>query len=248
MLFDILQNGLYTTKIAPGAETVPVYFLLFILLIPYLLGSLNSAVMVSRLLYHEDIRAKGSGNAGLTNVFRVYGKRAALFTLLGDILKTVLSIGLTVLFFGIHYRAGLSYSPLCYIAGFACVIGHIKPAYYRFRGGKGVLTSATAILLLAPPVFLVAFAVFAIVVFFTKYISLGSIISAAALPLLFQGYMQAFIYSGDEQHFFEGGIVLFVLLYSITVILCHRANIGRLLRHEENKFSFHREKSGDSHK
>ena len=127
MFFEILQNGLYTTKIAPGAETVPFYFLLFILLVPYLLGSLNSAVMVSQLLYHEDIRTKGSGNAGLTNVFRIYGKRAALLTLLGDILKTVLAIGLTVLFFGIRYRAGLSYSPFCYLAGLACVIGHIKP-------------------------------------------------------------------------------------------------------------------------
>ena len=92
MFAEILQKGLYAVKIVPGAETLPYWLLGLLLAAAYLLGSVNSAVLVSHLFYREDIRTKGSGNAGLTNMYRIYGKRAAAFTLLGDILKTVLAI------------------------------------------------------------------------------------------------------------------------------------------------------------
>jgi len=240
MFAEIMQKGLYATKIVPGAESVPIIGVILLVIGAYLLGSLNSAVIVSRLLFGEDIRRKGSGNAGLTNMFRIYGKKAALFTLIGDILKAVVAVFLAALFFGFSYRAALSFSPACYIAGLACIIGHIKPIFYGFRGGKGVLSSATVILMLCPPVFLSLIAIFVLIVWATRYISLGSIVSAAALPLLLQGYMQAFIFTGDPDAFFEGGIVLFGLAFALIVIICHRANIKRLWHHEENKFSFHR--------
>ena len=229
MFAEILQKGLYATKIAPGTDSIPVLGLVILVIGSYLLGSLNSAVIVSRLLYREDVRTKGSGNAGLTNMYRNYGKIGALFTLLGDLLKTVLAVGLTGLFFGFYYRTALSFSPACYIA-----------AFYGFRGGKGMLCASVAILMLAPPVFGFLFVAFVVIVAMTKYISLGSILTAGFLPLALQGYMQAFLYSGEEEGFFEGGIVLFGFVFAVIIILCHRANIGRLWRHEENRFSFHR--------
>ncbi len=243
MLAEILQKGLYSTKIVPGAQALPYWLLGLILLAAYLLGSLNSAVLVSRLIYREDIRTKGSGNAGLTNMYRIYGKRAAAFTLLGDILKTALSILVAGLLCGFGYRLALSFSPACYLAAIFCVIGHIKPVFYGFRGGKGVLCTAVSILILCPPVFLVLLIAFILIVWFTKYISLGSIVVAALLPIALQGYMQAFIFTEDPDAFFEGGIVLLGLVFTLIVIICHRANIGRLWRHEENKFSFHSSKS-----
>ena len=246
MFTEILQKGLYATKFVPGAEAIPYWLLGLILIAAYLLGSVNSAVLVSRLFYHEDIRTKGSGNAGLTNMYRIYGKRAAAFTLLGDILKTVLAVLFAGLFCGFGYRMALSFSPACYLAAILCVIGHIKPIYYGFRGGKGVLCTSVAVLTLCPPVFLVLLAAFILIVWMTKYISLGSIVVAALLPITLQGYMQAFIFTGDADAFFEGGIVLFGFVFTLIVILCHRANIGRLWRHEENKFSFHSSKDKDA--
>ena len=234
---DLLQYGIYSTYIAPGSDELPIVGLLLVILISYLLGSINSAVLVSRLLFRDDVRKYGSGNAGLTNMLRTFGKRAAALTLLGDILKTVLAILLTGLFLGFRYRMALSFSPLCYIAGLSCIIGHIKPIFYGFRGGKGVLCASTAILMLAPPVFLVLFLAFVLIVWMTRYISLGSIVSAALLPITLQGYMQAFIFTGDEQGFFDGGIVLFGFAFTVIIIICHRANIKRLWNHEENKFS-----------
>ena len=239
-MLQTLQYGLYTTVISPGAEKIPYLYIIILAVVSYLLGSLNSAVLVSRLLYRQDIRKLGSGNAGLTNMFRVYGKNAALLTLFGDILKTAIAILLAGLFFGFGYIMALSFSPACYIAGLLCVIGHIKPIFYGFRGGKGVLSSATVILMLCPPVFLALITIFVLIVWATRYISLGSIVSAAALPLRLQGYMQAFIFTGDPEAFFDGGIVLFGLAFALIVVICHRANIKRLWHHEENKFSFHR--------
>lgn len=238
-MLNMLQNGLYTTVISPGANEIPLPFLLLFLIMGYLLGSINSAVLFSRLLYREDIRKKGSCNAGLTNMLRVYGKSAAILTLIGDILKTVIAILLTGLFFGFYYRTALSFSPLCYLVAIACVIGHIKPIYYGFRGGKGVLTAATAMLILCPPIALALIAIFVLLVATTKYVSLGSIVSAASLPLLLQGYMQAFVYKGEEEAFFEGGIVLFGLILGLIIVICHRQNIVRLWNHKENKLSFH---------
>ena len=248
MFTEILQYGLYAVKFNPGAESIPYYLVAILAVLGYLLGSINSAVLVSRTLYREDIRTKGSGNAGLTNMFRIYGKKAAGLTLLGDILKTVLAIVIAGLFCGFRYRAALSFSPMCWIAALACVIGHIKPVFHHFRGGKGVLCAATAILFLASPVFLVLFIAFILIVWATRYISLGSITVGAFLPLALQGYMQAFIFSGDEKNFFDGGIVIFGVLFGLLIVICHRKNIGRLWRREENKFSFHRTKDASDGK
>ena len=235
MFANILQNGLYAVKFAPGATDAPIIWFLAIALIGYLLGSINSAVLFSRLVFGADIRTKGSGNAGLTNMFRIYGKSAAGLTLLGDILKTVLSVLIAGIFFGFNYVSGISVGYACYIAALFCIIGHIKPIYYGFRGGKGVLCCATAVLVLAPIVFLVLFVSFVLIVYVSRYISLGSIVVAGLLPIALQGYMQTI--ANDS---YDPIVVLFGFIVAVIVIYCHRANIGRLWRHEENKFSFHR--------
>ena len=235
MFTDILQNGLYAVKFVPGATDAPILWFLGLAIVAYLLGSINSAVLFSRLFFGADVRTKGSGNAGLTNMFRVYGKGAAGLTLLGDILKTVLSIVIAGIFFGFHYVSGISVGYACYIAALFCVFGHIKPIYYGFRGGKGVLCCATTVLVLAPIVFLILFAVFALVVYVSRYISLGSIVVAGLLPITLQAYMQTL--ANDSYDFF---VVLFGFVMTVIIIYCHRANLGRLWRHEENKFSFHR--------
>ena len=209
--------------------------ILAIIIIPYLLGSINSAIIVSKVGYHDDIRNHGSGNAGLTNTLRTYGLGAAGLTLLGDILKTVLSILIAGIFFGFNYVSGISVGYACYIAALFCIIGHIKPIYYGFRGGKGVLCCATAVLVLAPIVFLVLFASFALIVYVSRYISLGSIVVAGLLPIALQGYMQTI--ANDS---YDPIVVLFGFIVAVIVIYCHRSNLGRLWRHEENKFSFHR--------
>ncbi len=234
MLGTILQHGLYGTYFSPEDTAIPIYFLFICLAVGYLLGSLNSAVIVSRLLYGDDVRKYGSKNAGLTNMYRTFGKKAAGLTLLGDILKTVLAVFLTGLFFGFYYVHALSVNYLCYLSGLACVIGHIKPIFYGFRGGKGVLCTATVIAILSPIVLLVLLLSFVLIVWATKYISLGSIVCAGLYPVAIESYMMIFGGSYDQT------IKLFALLFAVIVILCHRTNIVRLWRRQENKFSFHK--------
>ena len=116
--------------------------------IAYFLGSLNFAIIISKYKFHDDIRNYGSGNGGLTNMMRTYGKKAAAFTLLGDVMKAVVSVLLGMLIAG---ESG------AYLAGFFCVFGHSFPIYYGFKGGKGVLTTAAMVLCLDPLVFLILF-------------------------------------------------------------------------------------------
>lgn len=235
MFAQILQKGLYAVKISPDATDAPILWFIALAAVAYLLGSINSAVLFSRLFFGADVRTKGSGNAGLTNMFRVYGKGAAGLTLLGDILKTVLSMLIAGVFFGFHYVSGISVGYACYIAGLFCVIGHIKPIYYGFRGGKGVLCCATMVLILAPIVFLILFAAFSLIVYVSRYISLGSIVVAGLLPITLQAYMQT---AANDKY--DPFVVLFGFVMAVIIVVCHRANLGRLWRHEENKFSFHR--------
>ena len=111
-----------------------------------------------------------------------------------------------------------------------------------------MLCAATAILILSPPVFLVVFLSFVLLVWMTRYVSLGSITAAFFLPLSLQGYMQSFIFTGDEQGYYDAAIaaiMLFGVIFAAIVILCHRKNIGRLWRHEESKLSFGKKDKGD---
>ena len=193
----------------------------------YLLGSLNFAIILSKRTYHEDIRSFGSKNAGMTNMMRTYGKKAAALTLLGDMLKAVAAA-----------LIGYALLGMCgaYIAGLFCVIGHMFPVYYGFRGGKGVVTVATSILMCDPLVFVILFALFVLIVLATKYISLGSVMCMLIYPILLDRITKLF--TGHTSPF-----IIFSMLMTVLVVVKHHANIGRLLKGKESKFSFKKSKT-----
>ena len=198
--------------------------LVIAILIPYLLGSLNSAVVLSRLLYRDDIRNHGSGNAGTTNMLRTYGKAAALLTLLGDALKTAIAVCFASFL--------LSADVGGWIAALFCVIGHIFPVYYRFRGGKGVLCAATAMAILSPLAFVCALLCFIFIVSITKYVSLGSIFGSLTLPLFVNFENRIF------PPFLMGIDALIAVMMALLIVWCHRENIKRIRAGKESKLSF----------
>jgi len=205
----------------------------------YLLGSLNFAVIWSKLIYHDDIRNHGSGNAGTTNMLRTYGKKAAVLTLLGDLLKGViaaLAFGLFFKFVGEGQNIGLlTYVKGATVAGLFAIFGHNWPVFFNFKGGKGVLSSFAVILTVIPIQGLICLAVFIIVVLITKYVSLGSVLGAAALPVVTIISVLREGFKADPDGIF---LLIFAAISSILVIIRHRENIKRIFKGTENKLSF----------
>ncbi len=185
----------------------------------YLLGSINSAVIISKKIYGYDVRDYGSGNAGMTNMFRSFGKKAGFLTLGGDILKALISVVIGFCLMG---------GPGQYVAGFFCMMGHIFPVYFKFKGGKGVIVSAITVLLIDPLVFLVLLGIFALMFFATQIISASSITAAFFYPMV----VYAFNYTRPSILYF-----LFSLLMAAFVIAMHKENIHRLLNKTEKKFT-----------
>lgn len=224
-LFDVFPDifgllGNWAANSPDYAVAITVTGWIVTAVIAYLLGSLNSAIIVSKYKFKQDIRSFGSGNAGLTNMHRVYGKDGAVLTLVGDIAKQLVSVFAGAVLLG-RYGA--------YLAGAFCMIGHIFPVFYRFKGGKGVLTAATMILLIDPLVFAVLIVIFALTLLITRYVSLSSIIAALVYPATVS------IANGGHPHFFELAFALFV---GLVVIFMHRSNIYRIFNNQESKFSF----------
>lgn len=182
----------------------------------YLLGSINSSVLISKGVYRIDIRTRGSGNAGATNVARVFGMASGLLTLGCDALKTVIA---TLL--GSHFGGEIGLS----VAGAACVIGHCWPLFFHFKGGKGVTVGAVVALMIDWRVFLSLLVVFVVVFLASRIVSLCSVTVAFLLPvtcLLFRLPLAE---------------LLLAAFVAALVIFQHRSNIVRLLRGEEKKFS-----------
>lgn len=188
------------------------------IILSYLLGSLNFAIIISKYIIHDDVRTHGSGNAGMTNMLRTYGKGMAVATFLGDAVKAALAI-LVVgrLFCGIGGA---------YAAGMACIVGHVYPLYFNFKGGKGVVTTAIMILCLNPIVFAILLIIFVALVAFTKYMSLGSVMCMMIFPLVL------YRFSGPGIH------VLLAILIGAFVVWLHRSNIKRIINGTESKISF----------
>lgn len=201
----------------PVFLTIFIASLLVIAVASYLLGSLNFAIIISGKQYKQDIRSFGSKNAGMTNMMRTYGKKAAGLTLLGDALKAMVSCLIGYAIFG---QLG------AYLAGFFCILGHIFPIYYHFKGGKGVVTTAVAILMCHPLVFLILLVIFLIIVLCTKYISLGSIMGVLLYPIILSWFPSGRIYA------------VFAVLTTVIVVFKHWENIKRLKAGTESKFSF----------
>ncbi len=210
-----------------------VSFIVIVIVSSYLLGSINPAIMTSKILYHDDIRNHGSGNAGLTNMLRTFGKKAALFTLIGDMLKTALAIFIAGFLFGFNYIGFISdHDGYCYIAGLFVVLGHVFPVYYKFKGGKGVLAAATMALILSPIPFLILLIIFVGIVALTKYVSLGSVCAVIMYPVVINGYFNLVLKAQ-----IHGFISATTIILAILIVWCHRGNLQRISNRTERKLS-----------
>lgn len=222
-------------SINPTVFTITyVGFVIISIISAYLLGSINSAIIVSKLVYHDDIRKHGSGNPGLTNMQRTFGMGAAGLTLIGDVLKNVLAIFICAFLFGFHYIGAISDSDgFCYMAALFAVIGHIFPIYYKFKGGKGVLSTAVTALILAPIPTALLILLFILIVAVSKYVSLGSVSAALLYPVVISGYFKAILRGNPP-----GIVSLCTIITAILVVWCHRENLVRISNRTERKLSF----------
>lgn len=195
----------------------------------YLLGSLSFAVIISKCVYHQDIREFGSGNAGMTNVLRTFGKKAAAFTLLGDMAKGTAAVLLARVLFWAIAQTDAVYG--AYLAAIFALLGHLFPLFFKFKGGKGVAVAAGTIIGTEPWVVVALLLVFLIVVFTTRIVSLSSIIVAALYPLL--TYLYYWLFPGGP---IPWVCALLAAVMGAIVIFMHRQNIQRLLHGTEYKF------------
>ncbi len=202
------------------------FALLFVL--AYLLGSVPTAVWVSRSFFGIDIREHGSGNAGATNTFRILGPRAGTGVMLIDMLKGFLAVKLS-LFSGLAWD-GQAITNLQVVLGLAAVVGHIFPIWADFRGGKGIATLFGMILAIQPTVAVCLVGVFAAMLYLTRYVSLSSIVASIAFPLLI-----LVIFNEPEI-----GYRVFAIATACLVVLTHHKNINRLLQGNESKVRLRR--------
>ena len=199
--------------------------------IAYLLGSISFSIIFSKKMAGIDVREKGSKNAGTTNVLRTVGKKAAILTLICDILKGVLAVI-------IAYVVGLIITDinralLIQIAGICVVIGHSFPIFFKFKGGKGVATSLGVLLTINWQIGLICLVFALIIMIFTKMVSLGSVLAAILFPVLTIFINQNYLVS-------NANYIIFGILLAAFVIFLHRENIQRILEGKENKISFKR--------
>ncbi|WRS26512.1 glycerol-3-phosphate 1-O-acyltransferase PlsY [Oscillospiraceae bacterium MB08-C2-2] len=195
-------------------------------LISYLLGSLNFAIIVGHIYAKEDIRNYGSGNAGMTNILRTYGKKPAFFTGAGDLLKGILALAISRIIF---QMSGVVFMDSGYFSGLFVLLGHLYPLYFRFKGGKGVMTSLGIMLLVNPLVFLIVVVIFVPIVFITRIVSLASILGAIGFPIITFVVQTAL----GRPALYE---TLCALVFGIILLAKHHENIGRLLKGTENRF------------
>ncbi len=194
---------------------------IFILIISYLLGSINTSIIVGKIKSGEDIRKFGSGNAGATNTLRTFGKASAIMVVFGDVLKAVISILIAKL---------ISNEAIAvYIASIGVILGHNFPVFFGFKGGKGIVVSAVASLFADWRVGLVIIIISLLIMIITKYVSLGSIIGACLIVVF------GLIFRGVDAEF-----LIFSIIVGGLALIMHRKNIVRLIKGTENKLNFSR--------
>ena len=188
----------------------------------YFLGCFNGAVIVSKYILRDDVRNHGSGNAGLTNFHRTFGGGLTFVVILCDVMKAVIAVLLGSWLF--------AWDPLLgkYFAGLFCLLGHMFPCMFQFKGGKGILSGGTIALMIDWRVALVVWGGFLILTILTKYVSLGSLWAGASFP-----FISWYCYPDVR-------VMVLAFLCGGLVVWQHRANIRRLLAGNENKFSLHR--------
>ncbi|MDE5964154.1 MAG: glycerol-3-phosphate 1-O-acyltransferase PlsY [Eubacterium sp.] len=207
---------------------------LIIAILSYLLGSLNFGVILSNKLKKDDIRNYGSGNAGTTNMLRKYGKGYAILTIFGDMLKVVVAIliALKIIEFtpvtlnelGVEFSIDQNMLIKSF-AGFFCVLGHIFPCFFKFKGGKGVATAGGMVFVVDWRIALILLAIFIVVVAASKYVSLGSIIMAVLYPVLMFAFHKSLV------------LTIIAAVFTLIVVVAHRSNIKKLINHTENKIT-----------
>src|ERR1700761_6597801 len=201
-----------------------------LLVLAYLIGSIPTAVWVSKWVFGIDIREHGSGNAGATNAFRILGTKAGCGVMLGDMLKGFLAVKLSIL--SPFIWTSEPFVNLQIFLGLAAVLGHIFPIWAEFRGGKGIATLFGMILSIQPIVAVSLVAVFVLMLFLTRYVSLSSITASIAFPLLI-----VFIFNEPEFSY-----RLFAIATAFLVVLTHYKNISRLINGNESKVPFFRKR------
>ena len=203
---------------------------IIVAIIAYLIGSINFSVIISKKIAGFDVREKGSGNAGSTNMLRSVGKGAAALTLLCDVLKGVVAILIAIGIGNLIKEADKGL--LVQIAGIAVVIGHTFPVFFGFKGGKGVATSLGILLMTNWQIGLIC-SVFALVLMaLTQMVSLGSCAAAVLFPVLTLFIKEHYIVAEGGSYFIYSVILAVIVLYN------HRSNIKRMLNGTENKLSF----------
>ncbi len=196
--------------------------------IAYAIGSISFSVIFSKKFGGFDVRQKGSGNAGSTNVLRTVGKKAAILTLICDILKGVVAI-LIALLIGIIVK-DVDKALLVQIAAIAVVIGHTFPIFFGFKGGKGVATSLGILLMINWQIGLICLVFALLIMILTRMVSAGSVLAAILFPVLT-------LFIGKEYFIVPGNYLIFSIIMALIVMFNHRSNIKRILNGTENKIS-----------
>ena len=204
---------------------------IIIAIIAYAIGSINFSVLISRKMAGFDVREKGSGNAGTTNMLRSVGKKAAIITLLCDILKGIVAIGIALIVGNIVKN--VDKAVLVQIAGILVVVGHTFPIFFEFKGGKGVATSLGVIMMINWKIGLICLVFALAIMAFSKMVSMGSVGAAILFPVLTLFIDTNFIVEASGMKYF-----IFSVILAAIVIFNHRANIKRIASGTENKLSF----------
>ena len=204
---------------------------IIVAVIAYLIGSVNFSVLISKKMAGFDVREKGSGNAGTTNMLRSVGKKAAAITLICDILKGVISIAIAIIVGSIVKN--LDKELLLQIAGIAVVLGHTFPIFFGFKGGKGVATSLGVILMSNWQIGLICLVFALVLMVLTKMVSLGSCAAAVLFPVLtlFINTNYTVLSEGKSGKVY----LIYSILLAVIVLFNHRSNIKRILNGTENK-------------
>ena len=207
---------------------------IIVAVIAYLIGSINFSVLISKKMAGFDVREKGSGNAGATNMLRSVGKKGAIFTLIGDCLKGVVAILFAIIVGKIAKNTDKAL--LVQLAGIAVVLGHTFPIFFGFKGGKGVATSLGVLLISNWQIGLICLVFAVVLMALTRMVSLGSCAAAVLFPVLTLFINQHYTVLTDG----KSGRVYFVysVILAIIVLYNHRSNIKRILSGTENKLSF----------
>lgn len=211
---------------------VPYYIIIGI--IAYLIGSINFSILISKKIAGFDVREKGSGNAGTTNMLRSIGKGAAAITLILDILKGVVAIYVAILYGNIVSKLAniqIDNSILVQIAGICVVLGHTFPIYFGFKGGKGVATTLGILLITNYQIGLICLVFALVLIILTKMVSVGALGAAILFPVLT-------LFLAKENFIVPGNYIIYSLIIAVIIIFNHRSNIKRLMNGNENKISF----------